>query len=137
MVTSEHMYCVVKETDYMPGLLLHRCHECNICIHNYTCTCPDALIRHTICKHVHAVARHMNTNTTMMDADTTEKPIMNPEELVDCALKTVQQPRDDILKEKEAILHQLQCLQHRSQGSRKQNLFGQAIEIAPTKDVTS
>ena len=53
----------------MPGI---RCHEC---IHNYTCTCPDALIQHTICKHVHAVARHLNTIITAMDADATEQTI--------------------------------------------------------------
>ena len=72
--------------------------------------CPDPLIQHTICKHVYAVARHLNTNTTTIDANTTEQPIWNPEELIDSVLKTVQQPRDDILKEKEAILHKMTML---------------------------
>ena len=36
------------------------CHDCQICPHAYTCTCLDAIIHATICKHVHLV--HMNTS---------------------------------------------------------------------------
>ncbi len=34
-----------------------RCRPCGICIHDYTCTCPDSLLHGTICKHVHLVVR--------------------------------------------------------------------------------
>ena len=33
------------------------CPDCNICIHMYMCSCADALIRTTICKHIHLVSR--------------------------------------------------------------------------------
>ena len=36
------------------------CHDCQICPHAYTCTCLDATLHATICKHVHLV--HMNTS---------------------------------------------------------------------------
>jgi len=34
-----------------------KCHSCGICVHNYLCTCPDSLLRGTICKHIHLLAR--------------------------------------------------------------------------------
>lgn len=33
-----------------------KCTYCNICIHSYTCSCTDFLIRSRICKHIHFVA---------------------------------------------------------------------------------
>ena len=35
-----------------------RCTDCQICPHNYTCTCLDSILHATVCKHVHFV--HMN-----------------------------------------------------------------------------
>ena len=35
-----------------------RCKECNICVHLYSCSCPDSILQHTICKHVHLVAQY-------------------------------------------------------------------------------
>ena len=32
--------------------------ECNVCIHQYICNCPDSLITHSICKHIHLVRRY-------------------------------------------------------------------------------
>ena len=32
-----------------------KCRDCNICPHEYTCTCPDAMLHNTVCKHAHAV----------------------------------------------------------------------------------
>lgn len=36
------------------------CEDCHICIHNYTCNCPDALVRATICKHIHLLKRFLS-----------------------------------------------------------------------------
>ena len=36
-----------------------KCLECNICIHQYICSCPDNLIQSTICKHVHHVQQFL------------------------------------------------------------------------------
>ena len=39
-----------------------RCTECDICIHQYSCTCPDSLVRLTICKHIHLLIRKLYQN---------------------------------------------------------------------------
>ena len=39
-----------------------QCSICNICVHSFSCNCMDALINHTICKHIHLVAKQ-NKNT--------------------------------------------------------------------------
>ena len=36
-----------------------RCTECDICIHQYSCTCPDSLVRLTICKRIHLLIRKL------------------------------------------------------------------------------
>ena len=32
-----------------------KCHECNICPHIYSCTCLDATLHATVCKHIHLI----------------------------------------------------------------------------------
>ena len=39
------------------------CKECQICIHQYVCNCPDSLILHTICKHIHLVERYRKSES--------------------------------------------------------------------------
>ena len=50
-----------------------RCRDCDICVHNYTCNCADALIHYTICKHIHLVAR-IATNLVKQDENGDETP---------------------------------------------------------------
>ena len=50
----------MSQTAVVLAVLL-RCDKCGICIHMYCCNCADALIHHTICKHIHLVATTMNT----------------------------------------------------------------------------
>ena len=45
-----------------------KCREYCICVHSYSCTCPDSLLQHTICKHVHLVARY-KTSTTVAETE--------------------------------------------------------------------
>ena len=33
------------------------CTQCAVCVHMFSCDCCDALIKSSICKHVHLVAR--------------------------------------------------------------------------------
>jgi len=40
-----------------------RCPACNICVHNMSCTCLDAVLRSTICKHVHYVCLKYECNS--------------------------------------------------------------------------
>jgi len=39
------------------------CADCHICIHMFSCNCPDALIRATICKHVHLLVQFLSATT--------------------------------------------------------------------------
>lgn len=60
VVMSENQQCeytvqqISEKCDENCGM---RCNECNICVHLYSCTCPDSILQHTICKHVHLVAK--------------------------------------------------------------------------------
>jgi hypothetical protein len=51
-----------------------RCQQCKICIHSYTCNCPDSLIIASICKHVHFIATMisstLSTTTTSLSSPT-------------------------------------------------------------------
>lgn len=38
-----------------------KCRLCAVCIHSYTCSCIDSIVRGNLCKHIHAV--HMSVNT--------------------------------------------------------------------------
>ncbi|KAH1028411.1 hypothetical protein HUJ05_001765 [Dendroctonus ponderosae] len=50
MVSSENDHC--------------NCSLCRICIHAYCCTCLDYFIQHTICKHIHSVAKDRNFSSS-------------------------------------------------------------------------
>ena len=56
-------YTVVLDNKICPQKCSMLCPECNICIHMFTCNCADALIRTTICKHIHLVARYTLANS--------------------------------------------------------------------------
>ena len=65
------LYTIRKLTDQCDCKM--RCSSCGICIHMYSCTCMDATIHTTICKHIHYI--HMSITITMpshtMDAGST------------------------------------------------------------------
>ena len=56
-------YTVTQEQQNCPINCRILCTECSICVHNYNCNCPDALIHSTICKHIHLVVRYQHTHT--------------------------------------------------------------------------
>ena len=55
-------YEVCKEECSCSSACSLRCTECDICIHEYSCTCPDSLVRLTICKHIHLLLRIFRPN---------------------------------------------------------------------------
>lgn len=59
-----------KECPYSCSI---NCTDCNICIHSYTCNCPDALIRATICKHIHLFVRATSSTKSSDDVQKEEK----------------------------------------------------------------
>lgn len=77
-----------------------RCQPCNICIHQYVCNCPDNLIRHTMCKHIHLVKRYTSQKESKEGdeyPDTNEIPVTETTPLQDMTntinneLKTIAQ----------------------------------------------
>lgn len=58
---NELVYKIKKmsvEKDHVCEL---KCRLCAVCIHSYTCSCIDSIVRGNLCKHIHAV--HMSVNT--------------------------------------------------------------------------
>ena len=60
------------------------CADCHICIHMYSCNCPDSLIRATICKHVHLLMRFISStgNTSIVSGEVSQQDIMEETEML-------------------------------------------------------
>ena len=54
---SSQEYTVNLEQEWCTQDCALKCTQCNICVHMYSCACCDYLIRGSICKHIHLVAR--------------------------------------------------------------------------------
>ncbi len=54
---TQQQYTVVRELQQCTLNCFLRCSDCGICVHMYYCNCMDAVIRHTICKHIDLVVR--------------------------------------------------------------------------------
>jgi hypothetical protein len=58
---GNNIYKVQCLQDKCPETKCHlSCIECGICNHCFVCTCPDLLILHTICKHIHLVQQALS-----------------------------------------------------------------------------
>ena len=51
--SKQNNYSVQKQLEACSCKL--RCKACDICVHQYTCTCIDYILHSTICKHIHLV----------------------------------------------------------------------------------
>jgi len=52
------------------------CQFCNICIHNYSCNCPDFSIKTTICKHIHYIV-NISEKNTCSNSNITDSLLLN------------------------------------------------------------
>ena len=58
--TNDLQYTILKQASKcLDEACQLKCKECNICIHQFICDCPDSLIHNTICKHVHLLQRYL------------------------------------------------------------------------------
>ena len=57
----ENHYTIKKQQTICQNYHI-RCKECNVCIHEYTCTCPDSLLNVTMCNHIYFVIRYINSH---------------------------------------------------------------------------
>ena len=76
-------YTVTRENSECPFHCHIRC-VCRICIHMDSCTCSDALVHGTICKHIHLTVQSMGTSKGVHDDTISNLKIAN-------ILNTVQQ----------------------------------------------
>lgn len=56
------------------------CGVCHICVHTFSCSCPDSLIKLNICKHIHAVSAkyslHSSANMEQLETVTEESSLI-------------------------------------------------------------
>ena len=75
---GKNTYIVVKQaTNCTDSSCQVKCSECNICIHQYVCNCPDSLIQSTICKHVHLLQRFLLQPNNPMENGDGSSPIFD------------------------------------------------------------
>ena len=59
--------------------ICQNCHihykECNVCIHEYTCTCPDSPFNVTISKHIHLVIKYINSHLNHIPVEPSNVPM--------------------------------------------------------------
>ncbi len=58
-------YHVVQQNAICPYNCYVKCTDCNVCIHMYSCDCPDSLIWATICKHVHLLVQSFSSSLSI------------------------------------------------------------------------
>lgn len=63
---SAELYYVHREMDTCKCSL--RCDDCNICIHEFYCTCIDSAIKFNMCKDIHAVASMIQKTKTIVES---------------------------------------------------------------------
>lgn len=66
---NTNTYSVSQINKTCPHKCSMQCPDCTIpvCVHMFSCNCADGLIRTTICKHIHLVARKISNYSTHSD----------------------------------------------------------------------
>ena len=44
-----------------------RCTICEVCVHTFRCNCIDAVLHYTVCKHVHLLCLHLQSNASILN----------------------------------------------------------------------
>ena len=99
---SDKYYTVEKDKQECNGKCALKCQECNVCVHMYCCNCNDALVNHTICKHIHLVAFSNQSSINCSDVSFNQEyaPL----------LATLQTDVDDASNLKNSIMKKLSSL---------------------------
>ena len=58
------------------------CSDCCICLHMYSCDCPDVLIRASICKHIHLLVRFLASTSHTTPSSATVESKTNTAEVI-------------------------------------------------------
>lgn len=116
------------------------CANCNICIHEFSCSCPDYQIKFNLCKHIHAIAyRFFKFVNSSHSEETTE---IDSEQLLQCATAHSAQKNlschDERLKSKLDVLYGLVSQNISEKASLSiEKLVDNCIELARKDNLTS
>ncbi len=89
------------------------CVDCKICIHAFSCNCPDALIRATICKHIHLLMQFISATNTTIDVSQMEETHQGLNKMDESVLlESLQDPKQSckLLEYRDGIHSQLATL---------------------------
>jgi hypothetical protein len=100
---NQREYIVEQESEECDVNCAMRCDKCDICIHMYCCNSADALIHHSICKHIHLVAK---TNQSQVPHHSKDSYNVNMDEVFS-ALQSDNQ--GDLLQVRQKIMKRCQC----------------------------
>ncbi len=67
--SKKAVYTIIKKTPCKECKM--KCDSCNVCIHEYECSCPDYAIHSVPCKHVHLI--HMLDTENQVNRGNDEK----------------------------------------------------------------
>ena len=86
-----------------------QCTDCEICPHNYTCTCLDSILHATVCKHVHLVhMKYMQKDTNSISEDPT---LLTDTYSYFTSLLSNKKPDTSLTQTKTSLLKKLQKLE--------------------------
>ena len=157
---NQSVYIVTKEIEVCrdPSCDL-KCLECNICIHQYMCSCPDSLIQSTICKHAHLIETVSSTESTPAELSCEIEPTDTLDDkrskyvdqelhvLAEHAIKTdslsdIATHRENVKGKLLALLSQVESCQHKQplqqlekQLNAAQSLFSSLQNRKPLKEI--
>ena len=88
--SQQTYYSVEKQLEVCSCKL--RCNSCNVCIHQYSCTCMDFLIHSTVCKHIHLVviSSHSQGGSPFTPPDPTSQPLYQQQHTVSGEQETME-----------------------------------------------
>ncbi|VEN58334.1 unnamed protein product [Callosobruchus maculatus] len=96
----------VKKTNILEKCCKTGCDFCNICIHQYSCSCPDYFLNSVICKHIHYVVLK-NVNTSPLEKNNRDNGVIGVSECMDFFTATNVNPLCD---KKERIMKEISDL---------------------------
>lgn len=99
-------YEVTESVEPCPGKDVCKiaCTDCHLCVHSFTCTCPDSTIMSTTCKHVHLVKRSILHDPSQLPSDDKGDISMDcPQQEIENILTCIRSHPDEIASSKRRI----------------------------------
>ena len=106
----QNCYTVEQELDECSYGCALRYDKCNICIHIFCCNCADALINHTICKHIHLVATIEKTKHRWADEHTRDTMTFNNTDSEEVLSALQSDHNSDLIELKHKMMRRLSAL---------------------------